>query len=272
MLRYVAPTRDISFILNDILRVSEVLGRDQSLSPDLLNGVVEEAARLCERELTAINRGGDEIGCRLEGDNVRTPPGFGEAFQRFASGGWIGLTLDSADGGQGLPEVLNVALHEMIMSACLSFGDYIGLPQAAAKTLSRHASADLRAAYLPGLASGECGASMCLTEPACGTDLGLISTAASPSSDGEFTLRGAKIFISGGDQDITENIVHLVLARIAGAPAGVKGLSLFACPKFIPDAHARLGARNSVRPVRLENKMGYHGIATCEMAFEDARA
>ncbi len=271
MLTYRAPTRDISFILTKVLNASGCLGRD-GLSDDLIEGVVSEIGRLCENELTPINRDGDEIGCELIDGVVRTPPGFKDAFRSFANGGWIGMCLDAEDGGQGLPEVLNVALHEMIMSACLSFGDYIGLPQAAAKTLAHHASGELRGLYVPNLATGRWGATMCMTEPSCGTDLGLIATSAKQLSDGRYTVNGTKIFISGGDQDITENIVHLVLARLEGAPAGIKGLSLFVCPKFVPNESGGIGDRNAVRPVRLEKKMGYHGISTCEMVFDGAAA
>jgi alkylation response protein AidB-like acyl-CoA dehydrogenase len=275
MLNYRAPLADYRFLLHDVLAAPAALAGcfdDDLLSPDLFDSVVEEAAKLCESALLPINRDGDEIGCTLSGDVVTTPPGFRDAYDLFRQGGWIGLAADPDLGGQGLPFCLNAVLQDMMMAANLSFGDYVGLPQAAAKTIAAHGDDHQRQLYATRLISGEWCATMCMTEPQCGTDLGLISMAAKPQSDGSYRLAGSKIFISAGDHDLTPNIVHLVLARLPDAPAGTRGLSLFLCPKFMPDEHGAPGDRNAVQVVRLERKMGYHATSTCEMLFDDATA
>ncbi len=269
MLNYRAPLGTYSWLLRDVLGAEAALDAIYPAdlrSPELFDTVLKEAARLCESMLLPCNRDGDEYGCTLLDGAVQAPPGFRAAYNAFVEGGWIGLATPADHGGQGLPFVLNVILHDMIMATNLSFGDYIGLPQAAAKTIGVHASPELREAYLGQIVAGATNATMCMTEPQCGTDIGLVRTKAMPDGDG-FALSGTKIFISAGDHDLTPNIVHLVLARLPDAPPGVKGLSLFLCPKLLAD-----GRPNAVKPVRLERKMGYKAAATCEMHFDNAHA
>ncbi|GAB5458799.1 MAG: acyl-CoA dehydrogenase C-terminal domain-containing protein [Henriciella sp.] len=270
---YKAPIEDIEFAYFDLLDVPSILKStfaDELLDRDLAEATFRELAKLCENTLAPLNRIGDEEGCRLERGEVKTPPGFIEAFAAFANGGWIGLNASSEFGGHELPGVLNVIMHEMLMSSNLSFADYIGLPQAAMKAISAHAPDALKEKWLPELVSGKTCATMCLTEPQCGTDLGLIRTKAIKVSDDIYELSGNKIFISAGDHDLTDNILHLVLARIEDSPPGVRGLSLFLCPKLLDDDGEQ--ARNTVHPVRLENKMGYKAASTCEMQFDSAKA
>ena len=269
-MRYQAPLRDYHFVLHEVLGAESILAALPShsdLTMEDVDAVLTEAGRLCADVLLPINRIGDEVGCTLADGRVVTPPGFREAYRTFADGGWIGLCAHPEHGGQGLPRALNFALHEFIMSTNLSFGDYVGLPQAAYQTIDAHASDVLRQRYLPHLASGEWCATMCMTEPHCGTDIGLITTRAVPRPDGAFAISGTKIFISGGDHDLAENIVHLVLARLPDAPPGVKGVSLFLVPKRLPDDAMR---PNDLRAAKIERKMGYTASVTCEMLFEGA--
>lgn len=268
MLNYAPPNRDMLFWLTELFEVCASLSgipRFAHLSPDLVDALLTEAGNFCRNRLLPLNAIGDEEGCRLVSGSVRTPGGFPEAFRDLAEGGWIGLFADEADGGQALPETLNFLLHEMIMSTNLSFGDYVGLPQAAYRTLKAHGSAALKERYARGFVDGTLGATMCMTEPQCGTDLGLIRTRAVLREDARYEISGTKIFISAGDQDLTDNILHLVLARTNDAPPGTRGLSLFAVPKRLPD-----GSRNAVHATQLERKMGYKAAATCEMRFEGA--
>jgi alkylation response protein AidB-like acyl-CoA dehydrogenase len=221
--------------------------------------------------LTPLNRTGDREGCRREDDgSVRTPSGFREAYQAYSQAGWGGLSADPRHGGQGLPYALAAVLNEFVSSANMAWGMYPGLTQGAIAALVQHGSPEQQALYLSKLVSGEWSGTMNLTEPHCGTDLGLIKTRAEPAADGSYRITGQKIFISAGEHDLAENIVHLVLARIAGAPEGTKGLSLFVVPKFVPDAHGRAGERNAVSCGSIEEKMGIHGNATCLMNYDGA--
>jgi alkylation response protein AidB-like acyl-CoA dehydrogenase len=222
--------------------------------------------------LQPINRSGDEEGCVFESGSVRTPTGFKDAYAKFVEGGWPGIACDPEHGGQGVPNTVNFAFEEMICSANLSFGLFPGLTHGAYNALQAHGSDDLKRTYLPKMVGGSWSGTMCLTEPQCGTDLGLIRTRAEPSNDGSYRLHGTKIFISAGEHDLTENIVHLVLARLPDAPAGVRGISLFVCPKFLVQPDGSLGARNSLACGALEKKMGIKASPTCVMNFDGATA
>ena len=233
---YKAPLRDFRFVLHEVLEAEaelKVLRGCEEVSGALIDRVLEEAARLAESELFPLNRSGDEEGCTLVDGAVSTPKGFKEAFRRYAEGGWCGLAGDPAFGGQGLPQILAVPVIEIMGSANLSFSDYTILVSMAAETIAAHATDELKVLYLPRLLAGEWAATMCMTEPHCGTDVGLLKTRAEPADDGTYRVTGTKIFISGGDHDLTPNIAHLVLARLAGAPAGTRGISLFLVPKVI---------------------------------------
>lgn len=269
---YQAPLRDMRFVLYELFDAESLWADagDGGLTPDLADAVLGEAAKLCEDVLFPLNRSGDEEGCVLENGAVRTPAGFKEAYRAFAEGGWTGLGCDPAHGGQGLPQLLNMMVLEMVCAANLSFGMYPGLSRGAYDAVYLHGADDLKSRYLPKLADGTWSGTMCLTEPQCGTDLGLVRTRAAPTGDGGFAITGDKIFISAGEHDLTENILHLVLARIDGAPGGTSGLSLFLVPKFLPDAAGRPGARNGVTCTALEHKMGIAASATCALRFEDA--
>ncbi|MBZ0325722.1 MAG: acyl-CoA dehydrogenase family protein, partial [Alphaproteobacteria bacterium] len=226
---YQAPLRDMRFVLYELFDAESLWADagDGGLTPDLADAVLGEAAKLCEDVLFPLNRSGDEEGCVLENGAVRTPAGFKEAYRAFAEGGWTGLGCDPAHGGQGLPQLLNMMVLEMVCAANLSFGMYPGLSRGAYDAVYLHGADDLKSRYLPKLADGTWSGTMCLTEPQCGTDLGLVRTRAAPTGDGGFAITGDKIFISAGEHDLTENILHLVLARIDGAPGGTSGLSLF---------------------------------------------
>ena len=271
---YRAPVRDQLFVLNEVLD----LGRHSSLegfgeaTPELTAQLLEEAARFCEEALAPLNQVGDREGCRYDPDSasVTTPPGFKAAYDQMVQAGWTALSVEQAWGGQGLPLVLNLAFNEMASSANMAFAMYPGLTHGAYSAIRNGGSAEQKALYLPKLASGQWSGTMNLTEPQAGTDLGLLRTKAVPQGDGSYRISGQKIFISAGEHDLTENIVHLVLARIEGAPAGTKGISLFIVPKFLPDAEGKPGERNSVKCLSLEEKMGIHGNATCVISHEEA--
>ena len=273
---YKAPLDDMRFVLNDVLgyeaAVAGLEGYEEA-TPDLVDAILEEAAKLCENELLPLNLTGDAEGCRYENGVVRTPAGFREAYALYAESGWTGLTCDPAYGGQGLPKTIGFAVEEMICSANMAFGMYPGLSHGAYNAIERWAGDGLKELYLPKLASGAWSGTMCLTEPHSGTDLGLIRTRAVPQDDGSYALTGTKIFISAGEHDLTENIVHLVLARLPDAPPGIRGISLFIVPKFLPKPNGdgwTAGERNGVRCGAIEHKMGIRASATCVMNFDDA--
>ena len=268
-----APLRDMRFVLNEVAdpeRLRALPGCEE-LGPDLIDPVLEEAAKLCEEVLFPLNRSGDEEGCTIENGVVRTPKGFPEAYRAFCEGGWTALACDPEDGGQGLPHALAILVQEMGCSANLSFSMYPGLSHGAYAALRAHGSAELREFYLPRLASGEWSGTMCLTEPQCGTDLGLIRTRAVPADDGTYRISGSKIFISAGEHDLAENILHLVLAKLPDAPSGTRGISLFLVPKFLPGEDGRPGARNGVSCTSIEHKMGIKASATCALSFDEAK-
>lgn len=270
MTTYVPPLRDLQFVLEDVLDLPRAwagMPAFADLDADTARQVVEEAGRFASEVLAPLNAPGDLQGCRWTAGEVRTPDGFPEAYRAFVEGGWPALACDPAVGGQGLPNVLNGALFEMICAANHAWTMYPGLLHGAYACLHAHASPDLKAAYLPRLVSGEWLGTMCLTEPQAGSDLGLLRARAEPAADGSFRVTGSKIFISGGEHDLTDNIVHLVLARLPDAPAGSRGISLFLAPKVLPD-----GARNAVFCDGIEKKMGIKGSATCQMRFEAAQA
>jgi 3-(methylsulfanyl)propanoyl-CoA dehydrogenase len=269
---YTAPLRDIRFVLHDLLGVRQLsaLAPFTAATPDIIDAVLEQAAKLCEDVLLPLNRRGDEQGCTFDNGVVRTPAGFREAYRAFAEGGWTSLAADSAYGGQGLPQLLNFILFEIVCSASVAFGTYPALSEAAGLLLATHASEEIKRTYLPPLIDGRWSGTMCLTEPQCGTDLGLVRTRAVPRDDGSYCLSGTKTFVTAGEHDLTENIVHTVLARLPGGRPGSKGLSLFLVPKFLASADGLPHPRNSVRCGGIEHKMGLHASATCVMNFDDA--
>ncbi|MCB1649792.1 MAG: acyl-CoA dehydrogenase C-terminal domain-containing protein [Pseudomonadales bacterium] len=269
MSSYRAPMKDMRFVLHEVQEAASLLRSmpgTEELSEDLMDAVLEGAAQVCEDLLLPLNRTGDEEGCHFEAGRVRTPAGFREAYAAYAEGGWIGLSGDVAYGGQGMPKVLAVLVEEMMMAANTSFALYPALSAGACLALAHHGSEALKQAFLPRLYSGEWSGTMCLTEPHAGTDLGMLKTRAEP--DGEaYRVSGSKIFITGGEHDLCENIVHLVLARLPDAPPGPKGISLFLVPRMLPDS-AEL---NGVSCGAIEHKMGIRASATCVMNFDNAR-
>jgi alkylation response protein AidB-like acyl-CoA dehydrogenase len=270
---YKAPLKDIQFVLNEVLDGASLadLPGYADATPDTVQAILEEAAKLCENVLFPLNRGGDEEGCTYENGVVRTPKGFKEAYRQFREGGWTAVTCDPAYGGQGLPATVGFAITEMITAANQSFGMYPGLSHGAYEALATHGSDALKNLYLPKLADGTWSGTMCLTEPQCGTDLGLVRTRAEPQADGSYAITGTKIFISAGEHDLTENIVHLVLARLPEAPGGTKGISLFLVPKFVPTADGGVGERNGIRCGAIEHKMGIKASSTCVMNLDGAK-
>ena len=270
---YKAPVDDVMFLLSDVFHIDRYnnLPGFADATPDLVEAVLAEAAKFCEDVLTPLNRVGDKEGCRRHDDGcVTTPTGFKDAYKRLTDGGWIGASAPAEFGGQGLPRVLSQAIGEFLVSANMAFAMYPGLTQGAAAALIVHGSPEQKALYLPKLISGQWTGTMNLTEPQCGTDLGLTRARAVPQADGSYKITGTKIFISAGEHDLAENIVHLVLARIEGAPEGVKGISLFVVPKFLPTKDGAVGARNGVSCGSIEEKMGIHGNSTCVMNYDDA--
>jgi acyl-CoA dehydrogenase len=266
---YQAPLRDMQFILEHLVDFDAVaaLPGCEEVTPDLVAAILEEAGRFATGVLAPLDRPGDIQGCRLENGLVLTPDGWAEAYQQFMAGGWIGLAMSPEHGGQGLPKILATPVCEMWNSANLSFSLLPPLNASASEALELAADDDLKAIYLPRLASGEWAGTMCLTEGLAGSDLGAIRTRAEPQADGSYRLFGQKIFITYGDHELTSNIVHLVLARTPGAPDGVKGISMFLVPKHLVAADGSLGARNDVHCVALEHKLGLHGSPTCVMSF-----
>jgi alkylation response protein AidB-like acyl-CoA dehydrogenase len=271
---YRAPVEDTLFLLHDVFRI----GRHSNLAgfadatPDTVEAILTEGARLCEEVLHPLNRVGDLQGCTRHGDGrVTTPEGFREAYAAYAAGGWTGLAVPPEYGGQGLPYTLTVVMNEFASAANMAFAMYPGLTMGAVAALLAHGTDEQKRLYVPKMVEGAWTGTMNLTEPHCGTDLGLIRTKAVPNGDGSYALAGTKIFISAGEHDLAENIVHLVLARIEGAPEGTKGISLFVAPKFLLGADGSLGAPNGVSCGAIERKMGIHGNATCVMNYDGAR-
>ncbi|WP_068875310.1 MULTISPECIES: acyl-CoA dehydrogenase C-terminal domain-containing protein [unclassified Phenylobacterium] len=270
---YQAPVRDYAFLLRDVLELERYanLPAFADASMDTIDAILEEAGKFTSEVLAPLNGVGDKQGCVWSPDfTVKTPDGFKDAYAKLVEGGWPALGSDPAYGGQGLPHVVNVAFSEMSSSANMAFSMYPGLTHGAYSAIHVGGTQEQKDLYLPKLASFQWAGTMNLTEPHCGTDLGLLRTKAVPQGDGTYKITGQKIWISGGEQDLTENIVHLVLARIEGAPQGTRGISLFIVPKFIPDADGNPGARNSVKCLGLEEKMGIHGNATCVISHEEA--
>jgi alkylation response protein AidB-like acyl-CoA dehydrogenase len=268
MVTYAAPLKDMQFVLSDLLNAPAALAqlpRYEEVDADLIAQVLEEAGRFASEVLFPLNASGDREGCRYDSGAVATPAGYAQAYRQFCEAGWPAMSCDPEDGGQGLPHILNTALVEMLSAANHGWTMYPGLLHGAYACLRAHASEELKARYLPKIASGEWLPTMCLTEPSAGSDLGLLRTKASAAGDGSYRITGNKIFISGGEHDLTDNIVHLVLARLPDAPAGSKGISLFLVPKVLPD-----GARNAVHCTGIEHKMGLRGSATCSMQFDGA--
>ncbi len=269
---YTAPLDNIRFVLNDVLGVEKLstLPGYEEATPDMIDQIIEGGAAICQDILFPLNQSGDKEGCTFENGVVRTPSGFKDAYKAFTEGGWTALAADPAYGGMGMPATVNFVLQEMICSANMSFGMYPGLSEGAYNALHLHGTDALKQTYLPKLVTGEWSGTMCLTEPHCGTDLGLIKTKAVQNSDGSFAITGTKIFISAGEHDLTSNIIHLVLAKLPDAPEGVKGISLFVVPKFMPKDNGDVGARNGVACGSIEHKMGIKGSATCVMNFDGA--
>ena len=268
---YNAPTKDMQFILHNVLKVSEqdIPGFDE-LGRDFTGAVLEEAGKVATEVLLPLNAVGDTEGCVLENGVVRTPDGFKDAFKAMKDGGWTAMDCDPEYGGQGLPYIMHTAAQETLVSANMAFQMYQGLTHGAYTAIHMHGSAAQKAMYLPKMVNCEWTGTMNLTEPHCGTDLGLMRTKAEPQDDGSYSVTGTKIFISAGEHDLAENIIHLVLAKIPGGPEGIKGVSLFIVPKFLVNEDGSLGARNGVAVGNIEEKMGIHGNATCVMNYDGA--
>jgi hypothetical protein len=270
---YRAPVDDVMFLLNDVFHVERYanLPGFADASPDLVEAILGEAGKFCEDVLTPLNKTGDAEGCTRHPDgSVTTPKGFKQAFHQLTEGGWIGISVPAEFGGQGLPSALTQVISEFLGSSNMAFEMYSALTQGAIAALIVHGAPELQKRYLPKLIAGEWTGTMNLTEPQCGTDLGLIRSKAVKQGDGSYKITGTKIFISSGEHDLAPNIVHLVLARIEGAPEGTKGLSLFVVPKVVPNPDGSLGARNGVTCGSIEEKMGIHGNSTCVMNYDGA--
>jgi alkylation response protein AidB-like acyl-CoA dehydrogenase len=275
MPQYNPPLRDMQFVLHELLNVSEefkLMPDHKDVDADTINAVLEEAGKFASQVIAPLNLSGDIEGCTLDKDTheVKAPAGFKEAYAQYVEGGWAALSSDPEYGGQGLPIVMNQCLYEMLNSANQAWTMYPGLSHGAYEALHTHGTPEQKALYLPKLTSGEWTGTMCLTEPHCGTDLGLLRSKAEPQADGSYKISGQKIFISAGEHDLAANIVHLVLARLPDAPAGSKGISLFVVPKFLPNADGSLGTRNPIFCSALEHKMGIHGNATAQMMLDGA--
>ena len=272
MATYTAPLRDLRFVYEELFDAEEITALEayRDATPDLVSAIYEEGAKLCQNELFPLNRSGDEEGCHFENGNVRTPEGFRSAYAAYVDGGWGGLNCAPEFGGQGMPHSVNIALEEMLCSANLSFSTYPGLTRGVYRALRVFGSEAIKQLYLPRLVSGKWSGTMCLTEPHCGTDLGLLRTRAEPTKQDNYRITGTKIFITAGEHDLTENIVHLVLARLPDSPKGIKGISLFLVPKFMPNEQGEPGVRNSVTCASIEHKMGIKASATCVMNLQEA--
>lgn len=273
MLSYKAPLRDIRFVLEDLLDANNHYAQLQGRSDfehDLREAIIAEAGKLAEEVLSPINHSGDEEGCHFNNGVVTTPKGFKEAFHQYAEGGWAGLSSDESLGGQNLPASLGIIVNELLGSANWAWNMYTGLTFGAVKCISEHGTEEQRQVYVRKMVEGTWTGTMCITEAHCGSDVGLARSKAEPQADGSYRITGSKTFITGGDNDMAENIVHLTLARVVGAPSGTKGISLFIVPKFLPDANGNPGERNTVTAGSIEKKMGIKGSATCVMNFDGA--
>ncbi|MFJ4390529.1 acyl-CoA dehydrogenase C-terminal domain-containing protein [Pseudomonas soli] len=274
MAEYKAPLRDMRFVLNEVFDVatlwSQLPGLAEAVDADTAMAVLEEAGKVTGKTIAPLSRAADEEGCHWDNGSVRTPEGFIEAYNTYAEGGWVGVGGDPLFGGMGMPKVVSAQVEEMVNASSLAFGLYPMLTAGACLSINAHASEALKEKYLPNMYSGVWAGSMCLTEPHAGTDLGIIRTKAEPQADGSYKVSGTKIFITGGEHDLTENIIHLVLAKLPDAPAGPKGISLFLVPKFLVNEDGSLGARNPATCGSIEHKMGIQGSATCVMNFDEA--
>ena len=274
MADYKAPLRDMRFVLNEVFEVSRLWAQLPALAEvvdaETAAAILEEAGKVTAGTIAPLNRPGDEEGCQWNAGAVSTPAGFPEAYRTYAEGGWVGVGGDPAYGGMGMPKVISAQVEELVNSANLSFGLYPMLTAGACLALNAHASDELKDKYLPNMYAGIWAGSMCLTEPHAGTDLGIIRTRAEPQADGSYKISGTKIFITGGEHDLTENIIHLVLAKLPDAPAGPKGISLFLVPKVLVNADGSLGEKNSLGCGSIEHKMGIKASATCVMNFDGA--
>ncbi|MFV3386123.1 acyl-CoA dehydrogenase C-terminal domain-containing protein [Pseudomonas sp. NY15364] len=274
MADYKAPLRDMRFVLNEVFDVStlwaELPALAEVVDAETASAILEEAGKVTAGSIAPLNRSGDEEGCSWDSGAVKTPAGFPEAYQTYAEGGWVGVGGSPEFGGMGMPKVIGAQVEEMVNSANLSFGLYPMLTAGACLSILNHASEELKAQYLPNMYAGVWAGSMCLTEPHAGTDLGIIRTKAEPQADGSYKISGTKIFITGGEHDLTENIIHLVLAKLPDAPAGPKGISLFLVPKVMVNADGTLGEKNALGCGSIEHKMGIKASATCVMNFDGA--
>ncbi|WPP00334.1 acyl-CoA dehydrogenase C-terminal domain-containing protein [Pseudomonas sp. HR96] len=275
MADYKAPLRDMRFVLNEVFDVAslwaQLPGLADSVDAETVDAILEEAGKVTGKSIAPLNRASDEEGCHWQDGVVTTPKGFIEAYRQYAEGGWVGVGGDPLHGGMGMPKVVSAQVEEMVNSSSLAFGLYPMLTSGACLSINAHASEALKAAYLPNMYAGIWAGSMCLTEPHAGTDLGIIRTRAEPQADGSYKVSGTKIFITGGEHDLTENIIHLVLAKLPDAPAGPKGISLFLVPKFLVNPDGSLGARNTLGCGSIEHKMGIQASATCVMNFDAAQ-
>ena len=277
-MNYKVPLKDMKFVSDEVLDMPSHYAKftkGRLAEPELLEAIYQEAAKFCENELEPLNASGDKEGCHFNEGEVTTPKGFKEAYSRFVENGWPALCGPAEFGGQGMPESVGLIMMEMMISSNHSWSMYPGLSQGAVKTIYTHASDDLKARFMPPMVAGNWTGTMCLTEPHCGSDLGLLKTYAEvdqdSSEEGAYMLSGSKIFISSGEHDMSDNIIHIVLARLPDAPAGIKGISLFVVPKFKVNKDGSLGERNTVACGSIEEKMGIHGNSTCVMNFDGAK-
>lgn len=277
-MNYKVPLRDIKFVMNDVLDMSghfSKFTKGQTAEPELVDAILEEAAKFCENELVPLNVVGDEEGCKFSDGEVTTPPGFKDAYDQFVANGWPALTGPAEFGGQGMPESIGLIMMEMMIGANHSWSMYPGLSAGAVKTIYSHANDDIQGRFMPPMVAGNWTGTMCLTEPHCGSDLGLLKSYAEVDSDsdedGAYKISGSKIFISSGEHDMSDNIVHIVLARLPDAPDGIGGISLFIVPKFLVNKDGSLGERNGVSCGSIEEKMGIHGNSTCVINFDEAK-
>ena len=272
MINYTAPVRDMRFLFNELLDGPQIqkIKCYEDFTPEVIDAMLEEGAKFTKEVLLPLNLSGDKEGCILENGVVRTPNGFKDAYDKFVEAGWTSLASSTEYGGQGAPAALYFLLQEMICSTNMAFSTYPGLTEGAYNAIKLHGSESQKNLYLPNFTNGNWSGTMCLTEPQCGTDLGLIKTKAEPTQNDSYKISGTKIFITAGEHDLTENIVHLVLGRLPDAPKGIKGISLFLVPKFIPTKDGRPGERNSLACGSIESKMGIKGSATCVMNFDNA--